>query len=81
MSRFKFSVDGDKTLLNGEQIICRAIRCSSGAYSDKTTADLVEFLSLYREHSVNCISAFFMGNRFTDMKGYNEDGSLERGAI
>ena len=77
MSRYVFSVEGDKTLVSGQPIICKGLRCSSAAYSDRTTTELIENLPVYREHGVNCISVFFMGNRFTDMKGYREDGSLD----
>jgi hypothetical protein len=77
MSRYVFSVEGDKTFVNGQHIICKGLRCSSGAYSDESTAELIENLPVYRDHGVNCISAFFMGNRFTDMKGYTENGSLD----
>ncbi len=77
MSRYVFSVEGDKTLVNGTEIICKGLRCSNGLFSDEVTAELIENLPVYRDFGVNCISVFFMGNRFSDMRGYKEDGSID----
>ncbi|MBT3383737.1 MAG: hypothetical protein HN778_19545 [Prolixibacteraceae bacterium] len=71
-----FSVKGDKTFLNEKEFLTIGLRCSNALISDKTTNDLVKHLDLYKSYGINTISVFFMGSRFGDVKGYNEDASL-----
>ena len=40
------------------------------------TNGLINHLDLYKSYGINTISVFFMGSRFGDVKGYNEDASL-----
>jgi hypothetical protein len=77
MSRNVFSVGRTETKLNGRAVLCRGLRCSNGAFSDEVTDDLIANLEVYRGYGVNCISVFFMGNRFSDMRGYREDAKPE----
>lgn len=77
MSQNGFSVDGSKTLINGKPAICRGLRCSNALFSAESTDQLIANLPVYHEHGVNCISVFFMGNRFGDIAGYREDASLD----
>lgn len=71
-----FSVEGTKTYLNNSEFLTIGLRCSNALISEQTTNDLIDHLDLYRSFGVNTISVFFMGSRFGDVKGYNEDGSL-----
>lgn len=71
-----FSVDGNKTYLNSEEFLSIGLRCSNALISDKTTNDLIKNLDVYKSYGVNTISVFFMGSRFGDVKGYNQDASL-----
>lgn len=71
-----FSVEGEQTLLNGRPFLAVGLRCSNALYSDATTEDLIAHLDEYRSYGLNTVSVFFMGNRFGDIKGYNEDTSL-----
>lgn len=71
-----FSVKGTKTVLNNTTFLTIGLRCSNALISDETTNDLIEHLDLYQSYGINTISVFFMGSRFGNVKGYNEDGSL-----
>jgi len=71
-----FSVKGDKTFLNDKEFLVIGLRCSNALISDKTTNNLVNHLDLYKSYGVNTVSVFFQGSRFGDVKGYNEDASL-----
>lgn len=76
MSTTVFSVDGDRTLLNGAPFLSRGLRCSNALISDRTTDDLVAHLDTYAAYGVNTVSVFLQGSRFGDVKGYREDASL-----
>lgn len=71
-----FTVEGNKTYLNGEEFQVIGLRCSNSLYSEETTQDLIDHLDTYMGYGINTISVFVMGSRFGDIKGYNEDGSL-----
>ena len=71
-----FSIENDKTYLNGEEFLSIGLRCSNALISDKTTNDLIKTLDTYKSYGVNTISVFFMGSRFGDVIGYNKDASL-----
>jgi hypothetical protein len=45
--------------------------------SDATTDDLISHLDEYREYGMNTISVYFMGSRYSNIFGYNIDGSLK----
>jgi hypothetical protein len=77
MGKYKFTVEGNKTFLNGNHIVLKGIRCSNGLYSDEVTNDLIKNLPVYAEHGLNSISVFFMGNRYGNVKGYRQDASLD----
>jgi len=74
--RYVFSVEGTKTLLNGQEVLVKGLRCSNALISDESTAELIGNLDASASYGVNTISVYFMGSRFGDVKGYNEDGSL-----
>ncbi|WP_236974567.1 hypothetical protein [Membranihabitans maritimus] len=73
-----FSVEGNRTLLNGEEFQVIGLRCSNSLYSEETTDDLIDHLDAYMSYGINTISVFLMGSRFGDIKGYNEDASLNK---
>jgi hypothetical protein len=76
MGKYQFTVEGTNTFLNGKPFLARGLRCSNALYSEKSADELLYNLKLYTEYGLNTISVFFMGNRFGDIKGYNEDASL-----
>jgi len=71
-----FSVKGEKTYLNDQEILVVGLRCSNSIINDEATDGLINHLDLYKSYGVNTISVFFMGSRFGDVKGYNKDASL-----
>jgi hypothetical protein len=73
---FVFSVKGDKTYLNDQEIIVAGLRCSNALYSEKSTKELINQLDEYKSYGVNTVSVYIMGSRFGNFKGYLEDGSL-----
>ena len=75
--RHVFSVQGDKTYLNGEPFLVIGLRCSNALISDATADALIGQLDSYASYGVNTVSVYFMGSRFGDVKGYREDGALD----
>lgn len=71
-----FSVKGEKTCLNEKEFQVIGLRCSNSIMNDAATDGLIDYLDVYKSFGVNTISVFFMGSRFGDVKGYNEDASL-----
>ena len=75
-SRYAFTVRGDKTYLNGQDILVKGLRCSNALISDRSAIELISNLDTFTSYGINTVSVYFMGSRFGDVKGYNEDGSL-----
>jgi hypothetical protein len=73
---YVFTVRGEKTFLNRQEILVKGLRCSNALISDRTTQDLIDSLDTFAGYGVNTISVYFMGSRFGDVKGYQEDGTL-----
>jgi hypothetical protein len=76
MSQHVFSVSAGRTLLDGQPFLARGLRCSNALLSDATTEDLIARLDEYVSYGVNCISVYWQGSRFGDVRGYLEDASL-----
>lgn len=76
MSATVFKVKGTHTRLNGKPFLVKGLRCSNSLVSDKTAADLIDHLDLYAAYGLNTVSVYLMGSRYGDVKGYNEDASL-----
>jgi len=76
MTKHVFAVRGDRTLLDGQPFLVKGLRCSNALISDATTDELIENLALFLDYGVNTVSVYFMGSRFGDVKGYQEDASL-----
>ncbi len=74
--KYAFTVRGNKTYLNGQNILVKGLRCSNALVSDRSAAELVSNLDTFASYGINTVSVFFMGSRFGDVKGYDEDGSL-----
>ena len=75
---YAFTVRGEKTFLNDRALLVKGLRCSNALISDRTTQELIDQLDTFAGYGVNAVSVYFMGSRFGDVKGYNEDGSLNR---
>ncbi len=71
-----FSVRGTKTFMNDDERQVIGLRCSNSLFTEESTSDLINHLDVYQSYGINTISVFFMGSRFGDVKGYNEDASL-----
>jgi len=71
-----FSIQGNKTLLNGSDFQAIGLRCSNALISDEATNQLIAQLDTYQSYGLNTISVFFMGSRYSNVNGYNLDGSL-----
>ena len=77
-SQHIFSVKGASTFLDNQIFQVIGLRCSNALLADKTTQDLIGHLDIYKSYGINTISVFLMGSRFGDIKGFNEDGSLNK---
>ena len=72
-----FAVRGAEILLNGAPIKLMGLRCSAALISDATTQQLIDQLDPFRAYGVNSVSVYLMGSRFSDVKGYRPDASLD----
>ena len=72
----RFSVKENKTFLDNKEFQVIGLRCSNALISDEIANGLIDQLDTYQNYGINTISVFFMGSRFGDIKGYNEDGTL-----
>ena len=77
MSRNRFGVQGTQTTLNGRPFLVKGLRCSNALLSDATAGELIDHLDVFAGYGVNTVSVYWMGNRFGDVRGYREDGSLD----
>jgi hypothetical protein len=73
---YVFSVKGNKTYLNDQEILVAGLRCSNALYSEESTVDLINYLDEYKTYGVNTVGVYMMGSRYGNFKGYLEDGSL-----
>ena len=72
-----FSVEGERTLLDGQPFLVKGVRVSNALISDATAEQLIENLDVFGSYGVNTVSVYLMGSRFGDVKGYRSDGSLD----
>jgi len=72
-----FSVKGEKTLLNGEEIILRGLRLSNALMSDAAASDLIANIDTFAYYGINSFSIYLQGSRFGDLKGYTEDCKID----
>jgi hypothetical protein len=73
-----FSVDPARnaTLLNGAPFQVVGLRTSNALISDAATQQLIDNMGVFAGYGINTFSLFFQGSRFGDIKGYNEDATL-----
>ena len=76
-SRHVLTIAGSELRLDGAPIKLQGLRTSAALMSDATTLDLINHLDLFRSYGVNAISVYVMGSRFTDVKGYRPDATLD----
>lgn len=76
-SQYVFAVKGDQALINGKPFKVLGLRCSNALISDATTRQLIDNLDGFRAYGVNTVSAYVMGSRFGDVKGYRPDATME----
>ena len=72
-----FSAQGNQTLLNGQPFQAIGLRCSNAMLSEESVDALVGHLEEYESYGINTISVFFMGSRYSNINGYNLDGSIK----
>jgi hypothetical protein len=77
MTQHHFGVRGAQTTLDDRPFLVKGLRCSNALLSDATADELIEQLGVFAGYGVNTVSVYLMGNRFGDVKGYREDGSLD----
>ena len=73
---YTFTIKGEKTYLNGKEFLVKGLRCSNALISDKTADELIANLDTFKDYGLNTVSVYFMGSRFGDVKGYNQDCTL-----
>ena len=77
MTQNLFAVQGTQTTLNGQPFLVKGLRCSNALLSDESADQLIDHLDVFAGYGINTVSVYWMGNRFGDVKGYREDGSLD----
>jgi hypothetical protein len=75
--KYKFSISGNRLLLNGTEIKIIGLRTSNALISDASTKQLIDNLDVFKLYGINTVSVYFMGSRFGDVKGYLPDSSLD----
>jgi hypothetical protein len=71
------SIQGSEILLNDRPIKIKGLRFSASLISDRTTQELIGQLDTFQSYGVNAISVYLMGSRFSDVKGYRPDATLD----
>jgi hypothetical protein len=71
------TVAGAEIYLNGVPIKIKGLRCSAALISDASVDQLIGYLAEFQTYGVNTISVFLMGSRFSDVKGYRPDSTLD----
>lgn len=74
---YVFSVKGEKTYLNDQEILLKGLRMSNALISDEAVAELIAHIDTFAFYGLNSFSVYFMGSRFGDIKGYRKDASLD----
>jgi hypothetical protein len=71
------AVRGTDILFNGQPTKIIGVRCSAALMSDAATQQLIDNLDTFRSYGLNSVSVYVMGSRFSDVKGYRPDSSLD----
>jgi len=77
MSQHSLSISGESIGFDGQATTLRGLRLSNALLDDRQTDAAIGLLPTYRAYGVNSFSVFVQGNRFGDVVGYREDGSLD----
>ena len=75
--KYKFSISGNRLLLNNTEIKIIGLRTSNALISESSTQQLIDNLDVFKSYGINTVSVYFMGSRFGDVKGYLPDSSLD----
>ncbi len=75
-SVFTINENNTGTELNGKPFLVMGLRVSNALISDEKVNELIENMDLFAAYGINTFSVFFQGSRFGDIKGYNEDATL-----
>jgi hypothetical protein len=73
-----FTIKGNKTYLNGKEFQPIGLRCSNALISDNSVSDLLNYLDEYKTFGLNTISVYFMGSRYSNVYGFNLDGTINK---
>ncbi len=71
-----FSVKGNKTYLDDTVFHDIGLRCSNALISDQAVDSLIRHLDEYQSYGLNTISVYLLGSRYSNIYGYNLDGTL-----
>lgn len=71
-----FSVKGNKTYLDDTVFQAIGLRCSNALISDQAVDSLISHLDEYQSYGLNTISVYLLGSRYSNIYGYNLDGTL-----
>lgn len=71
------SVSGSSLLLNGQPVKLRGLRLSNALVSDAEVGEVIANLPIFKNYGINAFSAFLMGSRFGDIKGFRPDASVD----
>ena len=72
-----FSVKGNKTYLDDTVFQAIGLRCSNALINDQAVDSLINYLDEYRSYGLNTISVYLLGSRYSNIYGYNQDGTLD----
>lgn len=75
--QYRFSVEGEKTYLNDQEILLKGVRLSNALISDEAVEEAIAHLDTFAYYGLNAFSVYFQGSRFGDVKGYREDATLD----
>jgi len=73
-----FSLKGNKTYLNGKEFQLIGLRCANALISDKSVSELINYLDEYKTFGLNTISVYYMGSRYSNVNGFNLDGTIDK---
>lgn len=73
-----FSVNSSNTgtELSGRPFLVVGLRTSNALISDERIQELIDNMDVFASYGINTFSVYFQGSRFGDIKGYDEDGTL-----
>jgi hypothetical protein len=75
--QYVLRVKGSQIVLNERPVKILGLRCSNALISDAKADELIANLDGFKTYGVNTISAFLMGSRYGNIKGYRPDASLD----